>query len=257
MGNAPRRDFRERPFEKLWRLLKNSAVMAALDAAIHEKHQTFNMLRDGWVNPGDDNGRPRYFINSRESGTPSPCTINLSGLDVVRRGPRMRGDDGGMRHGFSYSALVIGLLLALCPGPALAVDPQEQLKDPALEARAREISAGLRCLVCQNQSIDDSDAPLARDLRLIVRQQLQKGESDSQVVDYIVARYGEFVLLRPRLRLNTLILWLTPLLLLAGGGVLAARIVRRQPQTRLVPPLNPEEQKELQSLLAPPGPGKS
>ena len=119
------------------------------------------------------------------------------------------------RH--DVTAFVITLLLALPVGPAFAVDPQEQLKDPKLEARAREISAGLRCLVCQNQSIDDSDAPLAKDLRLIVRQQLQKGASDRQAVDYVVARYGEFVLLNPRLRLNTLILWLTPLFLLAGG----------------------------------------
>ncbi len=141
-------------------------------------------------------------------------------------------------------------LLGLWFGPAFAVDPQEQLKDPKLEARAREISAGLRCLVCQNQSIDDSDAPLARDLRLIVRQQLQKGASNQEAVDYIVARYGEFVLLNPRLRPNTLILWLTPFILLAGGGVLAARIVRRKPDTRPAPPLTPEEQKQLQSLLA-------
>jgi cytochrome c-type biogenesis protein CcmH len=154
-------------------------------------------------------------------------------------------------------AILIALAFAFLPFPAFAVDPEEQLKDPVLEARAREISAGLRCLVCQNQSIDDSDASLAKDLRLIVRQQLQKGESNSQVVDYIVARYGEFVLLKPRLRLNTLILWLTPLFLLAGGIVLAARIVRRQPETRTAPPLTPEEQKELQSLLAPPGAGKS
>jgi cytochrome c-type biogenesis protein CcmH len=147
------------------------------------------------------------------------------------------------------SILLAPLLLAFAIGPAAAVDPREQLQDPKLEARAREISAGLRCLVCQNQSIDDSDAGLARDLRLIVRQQLQKGASDQQVIDYVVARYGEFVLLNPRLRLNTLLLWLSPLLLLAGGGVLAARIVRRQPETREAPPLTPEEQKELQSLL--------
>ena len=133
-------------------------------------------------------------------------------------------------------------------------DPQEQLKDSKLEARAREISAGLRCLVCQNQSIDNSDAPLAKDLRLIVRQQLEKGSSNSQVVEYIVARYGEFVLLNPRLRLNTLILWLTPLLLIAGGIVLAARVVRRPRETQEAPPpLTPEEQRELQSLLTPPG----
>jgi cytochrome c-type biogenesis protein CcmH len=147
--------------------------------------------------------------------------------------------------------VLAALLLTLACGPAAAVDPQEQLRDPKLEARAREISAGLRCLVCQNQSIDDSDAGLARDLRRIVRQQLEKGASDQQVVDYIVARYGEFVLLNPRLHLNTLLLWLTPLLLLAGGAALAARIVRRQPATREVPPLSPEEQKELQSLLSP------
>jgi cytochrome c-type biogenesis protein CcmH len=153
----------------------------------------------------------------------------------------------------NVTALIIGLLLALSFAPAFAVDPQEQLKDPKLEARAREISAGLRCLVCQNQSIDDSDAPLAKDLRLIVRQQLEKGSSNSQVIDYVVARYGEFVLLNPRLHLNTLILWLTPLLLIAGGIVLAARVVRRQPETRAAPPLTPEEQKELQSLLTPPG----
>ncbi len=151
----------------------------------------------------------------------------------------------------AVTAFVMSLLLALSVSPAVAVDPQEQLKDPGLEARAREISAGLRCLVCQNQSIDDSDAPLARDLRLIVRQQLEKGATNSQAVDYIVARYGEFVLLNPRLHLNTLILWLTPLLLLAGGGLLAARIVRRQPRTRQALPLTPEEQMELDSLLTP------
>ncbi len=149
------------------------------------------------------------------------------------------------------------LVLALSFGSAFAIDPEEQLKDPKLEARAREISAGLRCLVCQNQSIDDSDAPLAHDLRVIVRQQLQKGASNREAVDYIVARYGEFVLLNPRLHLNTLILWLTPLLLLAGGVVLAARTVRRKPDTRTAPPLTPEEQKELQLLLSPPGAANS
>ena len=130
------------------------------------------------------------------------------------------------------------------------------MQDTKLEARAREISAGLRCLVCQNQSIDDSDAPLARDLRLIVRQQLQKGASNGQVVEYVVDRYGEFVLLNPRLHLNTLILWLTPLLLIAGGVVLARRIVRRQPEKTSAPPLSPEERKELDKLLAQP-PAKS
>jgi len=146
-------------------------------------------------------------------------------------------------------AFLACFVLVLSFQPALSIDPQEQLKDPVLEKRAREISAGLRCLVCQNQSIDDSDAPLARDLRLIVRERLQKGDSKSQVVDYLVARYGEFVLLKPRLHLNTLILWLTPLLLLLGGIWLASRIVGRQPNSDGPPPLTAEEQAELQSLL--------
>ena len=152
---------------------------------------------------------------------------------------------------------IVGLFLALCAGPVLAVDPQEQLKDPALEARAREISAGLRCLVCQNQSIDDSDAPLAKDLRLLVRQQLQKGENNQQVIDYIVARYGEFVLLKPRLHLNTLFLWFAPILLIGGGILLASRVVRRPSPESPARPLTPEEQAELQSLIstAPEKPG--
>src|SRR5579883_292289 len=121
------------------------------------------------------------------------------------------------RFTISYGLAIVTILLALLTQPALAVDPQEQLKDPKLEARARQISAGLRCLVCQNESIDDSDAPLAHDLRLIVRQQLEKGRSDSEVVNYIVARYGEFVLLKPRLHASTLLLWLTPALLVLAG----------------------------------------
>jgi cytochrome c-type biogenesis protein CcmH len=154
----------------------------------------------------------------------------------------------------STRLLLIALLFALPLGPAFAIDPQEQLKDPVLEARAREISAGLRCLVCQNQSIDDSDADLARDLRVIVRQRLEKGATNDEVIDYVAARYGDFVLLNPRLRLNTLILWLTPLVLIAGGILLAARVMRRQPQKPDRPPLTAEERKELQSLL---GVGKS
>ncbi len=154
-----------------------------------------------------------------------------------------------MRH--FIQTFIVGVLLALCAGPVLAVDPQEQLKNPALEARAREISAGLRCLVCQNQSIDDSDAPLAKDLRLLVRQQLQKGESNKQVVDYIVARYGEFVLLEPRLHFNTLLLWFAPILLIGGGILLAARVVRRpQPESATARPLTVEEQAELDTLLS-------
>ena len=109
--------------------------------------------------------------------------------------------------------------------PALAVQPDEILKDPALEARARALSQELRCMVCQNQSIDDSDAPLAKDLRVLVRERLTAGDSDSQVIEFLVARYGEFVLLKPRLSAHTLLLWLAPfaVLLIAAIGFIAAR----------------------------------
>ncbi len=149
--------------------------------------------------------------------------------------------------------LILGLFLSLA-APALGVDPQEQLKDASLEARAREISAGLRCLVCQNQSIDDSDAPLARDLRLLVREQLKKGGTNQEVVDYVVARYGEFVLLRPRMTLNTALLWLAPLLLIGGGAALALRVLRRPGDAPAPKPLTGEEKAELDALLARPDP---
>ncbi|MEZ5818347.1 MAG: cytochrome c-type biogenesis protein [Hyphomicrobiaceae bacterium] len=110
--------------------------------------------------------------------------------------------------------------------PSFAVQPDEILADPRLEARARAISEGLRCLVCQNQSIDDSNAPLARDLRLLVRERLKAGDSDKQAVDYIVQRYGDFVLLRPPFNAGTVLLWIAPLLLLAGAAVLARKQMR-------------------------------
>jgi cytochrome c-type biogenesis protein CcmH len=116
------------------------------------------------------------------------------------------------------------LFIAALPSAALAVQPDEILSDPVLESRARDLSAELRCLVCQNQSIDDSDAPLARDLRLLVRERLKAGDDEAQVIDFIVARYGEFVLLRPRFSAKTLLLWFAPFLLLAGGGYLAYRL---------------------------------
>jgi cytochrome c-type biogenesis protein CcmH len=149
-------------------------------------------------------------------------------------------------------ALLTALCLGLCLAPAFAVDPAEQLADPKLEARARDISSGLRCLVCQNQSIDDSDAPLARDLRLLVRQQLEKGKTNQDTVDYIVSRYGDFVLLKPRFTANTFLLWLAPLLLIAGGGYLAMSFVRREPPKDETPPLSAGEQEELAKILTPP-----
>src|SRR4029434_4701537 len=116
----------------------------------------------------------------------------------------------------AFIVLIVGLLAS---GPSQAVQPDETLKDPALESRARNLSRELRCMVCQNQSIDDSEAPLARDLRLLVRERIAAGDSNAQVIDFLVARYGEFVLLKPRLERHTLLLWLLPPLALAGGGL--------------------------------------
>ncbi|KQT58256.1 cytochrome C biogenesis protein [Methylobacterium sp. Leaf456] len=139
------------------------------------------------------------------------------------------------------------LILALAPAPALAVQPNEVLKDPAMEARARVISEGLRCLVCQNQSIDDSDAPLAKDLRLLVRERLREGDSNNQVVDYVVARYGEFVLLRPTFGWHTLLLWLSPLLAVGLGAFGIWRLSRRRaPKAET---LSAAEAAEVEALL--------
>ena len=141
----------------------------------------------------------------------------------------------------------LAALALLASLPALAVQPDEVLKDPVLEHRAREISAELRCLVCQNQSIDDSDAPLAKDLRLIVRERLEKGDSDTAVLDYVVARYGEFVLLRPVFALHTLLLWLTPVLAVLLGGLGIWRLARRPPAPARN--LSAAEEAEVAALL--------
>jgi cytochrome c-type biogenesis protein CcmH len=127
---------------------------------------------------------------------------------------------------------LIALLAALlAPQPLLAVQPDEILPDPALEARARDLSKELRCMVCQNQSIDDSDAPLARDLRVLVRERLTAGDSDRQVLDFLTARYGDFVLLRPRLAADTVILWFTPAAVLALGALGLVLVLRRRSRT--------------------------
>jgi cytochrome c-type biogenesis protein CcmH len=148
---------------------------------------------------------------------------------------------------------LIALLLALAaPTAALAVEPDEILKDPKLEARARVLSEELRCMVCQNQSIDDSAAPLARDLRLLVRERLTKGDSDSQVLSYLVARYGEFVLLKPRFELQNLLLWgLPPLALVAGMIALFVTARRRRTTDLQVPALSAAEQKRVATLVEP------
>jgi cytochrome c-type biogenesis protein CcmH len=148
---------------------------------------------------------------------------------------------------------LIALFVALAaPTAALAVEPDEILNDPKLEARARHLSEELRCMVCQNQSIDDSAAPLARDLRLLVRERLTKGDSDSQVLDYLVARYGEFVLLKPRFELQTLLLWgLPPAALLAGLLALLMMARRRQAANLPTPALTAAEQQRVATLVEP------
>ena len=139
--------------------------------------------------------------------------------------------------------------LFLWPSPAWAVNPDEMLADPALEMRAREISKGLRCLVCQNQSIDDSDADLAKDLRIIVRKRLVAGDSDSAVVDFVVARYGDFVLLKPPFKAATLMLWLGPAAIAGFGLVAMALFYRRRLAAGKPPPLSAEEKRRLEALL--------
>lgn len=145
--------------------------------------------------------------------------------------------------------LVLALFFAAV-SPALAVNPDEILSDPALEARARALSANLRCMVCQNQSIDDSNAELARDLRVLVRERIVKGDTDSQVIDYVVSRYGEFVLLQPRLRMQTWILWGGPALLFFIGIVVLFVYSRRPVEKEAASPLSAEEKAELDRLLA-------
>ena len=148
-------------------------------------------------------------------------------------------------------ALIALLAALLAPAAALAVQPDEILKDSALEARARDLSRGLRCMVCQNQSIDDSEAPLARDLRIIVRERLTQGDSDSQVIDYLVARYGEFVLLKPRFELHTLLLWgVPPVVLVCGAIALFVMGRRKHPVAAAVEasPLSSDEQSRLAAL---------
>ncbi len=147
--------------------------------------------------------------------------------------------------------LACGLMLLAIAG-ARAVQPDEVLPNPALEQRARAISGGLRCLVCQNQSIDDSDAPLARDLRILVRERLVAGDSDSAVIDFVVARYGDFVLLRPPFNAQTLLLWVAPFLILLLALLFAWTRVRNRPASMAGPqPLSPEERERLATLIEP------
>ncbi len=150
-----------------------------------------------------------------------------------------------LRRLFIAAVFVLSTLPA-----ALAVQPDEILSDPALEARARVLSTQLRCLVCQNQSIDDSDAPLAKDLRVLIRERLVEGETNAQVIDYLVSRYGEFVLLKPRLNSRTLLLWGGPFAILLIGSVVI--FLRRRKGSSLAIPeqaLSADEQARLDDIL--------
>ena len=137
-------------------------------------------------------------------------------------------------------------IVALAAAPAAAVQPDEMMKDPALEARARTLSEELRCLVCQNQSIDDSDAPLARDIRILIRQRIASGESNDAVRAYLVSRYGDFILLKPPFKPETVLLWLSPALVLGAG--LAAALFARRRAPRSTPALSAEEEARLAAL---------
>lgn len=158
-----------------------------------------------------------------------------------------------MRKLIAISTIV--MLAAFAAPAAFAVQPDEIMGDPAKEARARDLSRELRCMVCQNQSIDDSEAPLARDLRLLVRERIAAGDSDNQVMDFLVARYGEFVLLKPRVNEHTLLLWLVPPLALFGGGLaLWLHNRRRRKSDGAVDPsllhLTDEEEARIERLIA-------
>jgi cytochrome c-type biogenesis protein CcmH len=154
----------------------------------------------------------------------------------------------------------LALAIALTVAPAQALRPDEMLADPALEARARDISRELRCLVCRNQSIDDSDADLARDLRVLVRERLTAGDTNQQIIAYVRSRYGDFVLLRPPVAVGTLLLWGGPPLILLAGGLALARYYRRRGRDAMKggaaggdgmsgAPLSPEERRRLSAVL--------
>ena len=149
-----------------------------------------------------------------------------------------------------FSGVLLAVAIGLAALPAKAVQPDEVLQDRALEARARDISAGLRCLVCQNQSIDDSDAPLAKDLRVLVRERLKEGDTDQEIEDFVVTRYGEFVLLKPRFRPHTLLLWFaTPAVFLAALLIVFLAYRRRSTAASSPAALSDAEERKLKSLL--------
>ncbi|TCU19353.1 cytochrome c-type biogenesis protein CcmH [Rhizobium sullae] len=191
---------------------------------------------------------PSFLCLSQQSSAPKslgsedsfPVTSTGVRGGEVRRVPRTS---------HFFSRILVALFILFASFPALAVNPDEVLADPALEARARSLSAELRCMVCQNQSIDDSNADLAKDLRLLVRERISDGDTDEEVLNYIVSRYGEFVLLKPRLSLRTILLWGAPVLLVAAGGVALTVFARRRAGKPTGSRLTAEEQAKLDELL--------
>lgn len=158
----------------------------------------------------------------------------------------------GLAHIRRMAAAMIAAMMVLAAvPPALAVQPDEVLADPVLEERARDISAGLRCVVCRNESIDQSNAEIARDLRLMVRERLVAGDSDEDVVAYVVARYGEYVLMRPTMTGGNILLWVAPLVLMLAGGALSLVYIRRRAAAPAPAEaaLSPEEEARLADLL--------
>ena len=144
---------------------------------------------------------------------------------------------------------LLSVLISLAMSPVKAVEPDEVLQDPVLEARARHISEGLRCLVCQNQSIDDSAAPLAKDLRVLVRERLKAGDTDQQIEDFVVARYGEFVLLNPRFEPQTFLLWFATPAVLIIALLIVVFAYRRRSAAAAPPALSKAEERRLKHLL--------
>ncbi len=182
---------------------------------------------------------------------PPPEVLAASRLDLR---PPLKGEVGRARQSFGSRLALLALLVMIsltAIAPALAVNPDEMLKDPALEARARALSQELRCLVCQNESIDASDAALAHDIRVLLRERLEKGDTDQQAIDFLVARYGEFILLKPRFNPHTWALWLVPPGVLVIGGLVAAGFYWKRRKRPAAPaPLDAAEQADVARLMS-------
>jgi cytochrome c-type biogenesis protein CcmH len=181
---------------------------------------------------------------------PSPRLRRAPSPSGIKTWTTGEGRGGGHRRRLKFTSFFLAFVICLTLAvPAHAVRPDEMLADPVLEARARDIGKDLRCLVCRNQSIDDSEADLAHDLRVLVRQRLAAGDSNQQVIDYIVSRYGEFVLLKPPFEISTWLLWGGPGLILLVGLWGIGRYLRRQAGMTAPAPLSADEERRLADIL--------